>query len=295
MNNRPPRTILTCAITGSETDPKQTPYLPITPEQIATSALEAAEAGAAVVHIHVRDPITGRPAGTNLDLSLDVMDRIKKHNRHVLINLSGGAGARFFLGQSILHHGDERCLLLSAAARSRVIETLRPDLCSITLNTMEHNGGWIDINHSEIMKEMLERVQNAGVKPELEIYDSGDFRLAQEMIKQGYVKGNPIWQFVMGVKYGWDSTYEALDYARRQLPATSTWAAFAIAREEMPFVAMSWALGGHVRVGMEDNIYLSKGVLAKTNAELVTKARRIIEDMGGTLASYTDAREIYGI
>ena len=160
---------------------------------------------------------------------------------------------------------------------------------------MEHSGGWIDINHSEIIKEMLERVQNAGVKPELEIYDSGDLRLAQEMIQQGYVKGNPIWQFVMGVKYGWDSTYEALDYARRQLPANSTWAAFSIAREEMPFVAMSWAMGGHVRVGMEDNIYLSKGVLAKTNAELVTKARRIIEDMGGTIASYADAREIYGI
>ena len=292
---RPSRTILTCAITGGDTDPEKTPYLPITPEQIAHSALEAAEAGAAVVHIHVRDPATGRPAGTSVELFSEVFFLIKKHNKQVLINLTGGPGARFYLGKSVLHHGDERSFLLPAVLRTRHIEKLRPDLCSICFNTMELSHGGFDLNNTAIAKQMLETVQNVGVKPELEIYDSGDLLIAQEMIQQGLIKGDPLWQFVMGVKYGWDSTYTALDYARRQLPEKSTWAAFAISQEEMPFVAMTWALGGHVRVGLEDNIYLSKGILAKTNAELVVKARRIVEDLGGTLASYAEARQIYGI
>jgi uncharacterized protein (DUF849 family) len=295
MINRPTQTILTCAITGGDTDPEKTPYLPITPEQIATSALEAADAGAAVVHIHVRDPDSGRSAGTNFELFADTVDRIRKHNNQVLINLTGGPGGRFYLGKPILHHGDNRSFLLPASMRTRHIEKLRPDLCSICFNTMELSHGGFDINHSAIVQQMLERVQAAGVKPELEIYDSGDFRIAQEMIKQGRIKGAPLWNFVMGVKYGWDSSYEALDYAQRQLPANSLWAAFAISREEMPFVAMTHLMGGHVRVGLEDNIYLSKDVLAKTNAELVAKARRIVEDLGGNLATYAEAREIYGI
>ena len=295
MITRPNKTILTCAITGGDTDPEKTPYLPITPEQIATSALEAAEAGAAVVHIHVRDIETGRSAGTNFELFADTVDRIRKQNDQVLINLTGGPGGRFYLGSPILHHGSDRSFLRPAALRTKHIEKLKPDLCSICFNTMELSHGGFDLNHSGIAKEMLERVQAVGVKPELEIYDSGDFRIAQEMVNKGAVNGIPLWNFVMGVKYGWDSSYEALDYAQRQLPANSLWAAFAISREEMPFVAMTHLMGGHVRVGLEDNIYLSKDVLAKTNAELVTKARRIVEDLGGNLATYAEAREIYGI
>jgi uncharacterized protein (DUF849 family) len=157
---------------------------------------------------------------------------------------------------------------------------------------MLHEEG-IRINHRNIIREILQGVQAVGVKPELEIFDSGDFRIAQEFVDDGTITGVPLWQFAMGIKYGWNSTFEALDYARRQLAPGALWSAFGIGREEMPFVAMTWALGGHVRVGLEDNVYLSKGVLAKNNAELVTKAVRIIQDIGGNIANSQEARKIY--
>lgn len=293
MNLRPPKTVLTCAITGGGTDPKSTPYLPITPEQIATSALESAEAGASVVHIHVRDPVTGA-ASTDLDLYTDTVDRIKKHNKQVLINLTTGPGAAFAMGQPFLHRGDDRrSFLLPAKLRVQHIEKIRPDICSIDFNTMHQGNNLIRINHQSVVKEMLERVQSVGVKPELEIFDSGDLRIAQEMIEQGVIKGTPLWQFAMGIKYGWPSTYEALDYARRHVNPGALWSAFAISREQMPFVAMTWCLGGHVRVGMEDNIYLERGVLAPNNQSLVGKAVNIIKDLGGSLANCQEAREIY--
>jgi uncharacterized protein (DUF849 family) len=293
MNTRPAKTVLTCAVTGGATDPKSTPYLPITPEQIATSALEAAEAGAAVVHLHVRDPDTGMPS-TDINLYADVVDRIRKQNSQVLINLTTGPGARFALGNPILHSGDPvRSFLLPAKLRVRHIEKLRPDICSIDFNTMHQGDDFVRINHRSIVKEMLEQVQAVGCKPELEIFDSGDLRIAQEMIAQGTIKGTPLWQFAMGIKYGWPSTYEALDYARRHIEPGSLWSAFAISREQMPFVAMTWCMGGHVRVGMEDNIYLERGVLATSNSELVKKAVGMVKDLGGSIANYQEAREIY--
>jgi uncharacterized protein (DUF849 family) len=293
MNNRPTKTVLTCAVTGGATDPKSTPYLPITPEQIATSALEAAEAGAAVVHLHVRDPDTGMPS-TDINLYADVVDSIRKQNSQVLINLTTGPGARFALGNPILHSGDPvRSFLLPAKLRVRHIEKLRPDICSIDFNTMHQGDDFVRINHKSIVKEMLEQVQAVGCKPELEIFDSGDLRIAQEMVAQGTIKGTPLWQFAMGIKYGWPSTYEALDYARRHIESGSLWSAFAISREQMPFVAMTWCMGGHVRVGMEDNIYLERGVLATSNSELVKKAVGMVKDLGGSIANYQEAREIY--
>lgn len=293
MNTRPNKTVLTCAVTGGATDPKSTPYLPITPEQIATSALEAAEAGASVVHIHVRNPETGMPS-TDINLYADVVDRIRKQNSEVLINLTTGPGARFAMGNPILHSGDPvKSFLLPAKLRVRHIETLRPDICSIDFNTMHQGDNFVRINHKAIVQEMLERVQAVGCKPELEIFDSGDLRIAQEMAAQGIIKGRPLWQFAMGIKYGWPSTYEALDYARRHIEPGSLWSAFAISREQMPFVAMTWCMGGHVRVGMEDNIYSERGVLATSNSELVKKAVCIIKDLGGSIANYQEAREIY--
>jgi len=293
MNLRPLKTVLTCAITGGGTDPKSTPYLPITPEQIATSALESAEAGAAVVHLHVRNPETGGPS-TDLNLYADVVDRIRKQNSKLLINLTTGPGAGFAIGTPFLHKGDDvKSFLLPANIRVRHIEKLRPDICSIDFNTMHQGNDIIRINHRSIVQEMLVRVQAVGCKPELEIFDSGDFQIAQEMIDTGIIQGTPLWQFAMGIKYGWPSTYEALDYARRPLAPGSLWSAFGISREQMPFVAMTWCMGGHVRVGMEDNIYIERGTLATSNQELVKKAVCIIKDLGGDIANYQETREIY--
>ena len=285
-------TIITCAITGAVTTREQTPYLPVTPEEIATSALEAAEAGAAVAHIHVRDPETGRPS-VNVDYYRDTVDRIKKHNKDLLINLTTGPGAFYLPSFGVnLAQGAPGSFLAGAAKRVEHIQAIKPDLCSLDFNTMHQAGDGIRINHKRVTREMLRLVQEAGTKPELEIFDSGDLRIAQEFVAEGLVKGKPFWQFAMGVKYGWGSTPNALHYAYRELEPGSTWSAFGIGKDEMPLVAQTMILGGHVRVGMEDNIYTSKGVLAKTNAELVKMAVDIIKLLGGSVAGYQEARDI---
>jgi uncharacterized protein (DUF849 family) len=294
MITRPAKTVMTCAITGSVTDPDSTPYLPITPEEIANSALEAAEAGAAVVHLHVRDVQT-RHTSMSTDLYIDVVERIKKNNPDVLINLTTGPGAQFTPGKQILHMGEKQSMFLPAKRRTAHITAIKPDICSLDFNVMHHAGDSMRVNFRPIIQEMLEIIYAAGTKPELECFDSGDVRLAMDFQKKGLIEERPLWQFAMGIKYGWDNTPEALAYARGTLPPDALWSAFGISKEEMPMVANTWLLGGHVRVGLEDNIYLSKGVLAKSNAELVTKGRRIVEDLGGSLATYAEAREILGL
>jgi uncharacterized protein (DUF849 family) len=288
------KTVLTAAITGAGTRPEDTPHLPITPEQIATSALECAEVGAAVVHIHVRDPETGKPS-IALELYQDTVDRIKKHNKDVIINLTTGPGAYWIPSKDNLKNGGDGSVMLGAGTRVKHIEALKPDICSIDFNTMHQAGDGIRINHRRITSEMVHRVQAVGCKPELEIFDSGDFRIAQELVAEGVIESPPLWQFAMGIKYGWSASPETLDYARRQLPQGAVWSAFGISKMQMPIVAQSWIYGGHVRVGLEDNIYLEKGVLAKTNAELVTKAVRIVKDLGGQIANYQEARKIFNL
>jgi uncharacterized protein (DUF849 family) len=284
-------TIITCAVTGAVTSREQTPYLPITPEEIATSSLEAAEAGAAVVHIHVRNPETGNPS-MDLELYRDTVDRIRKYNKDVLINLTTGPGAYYMPSLDNLAQGAPSSVLLKPLLRVKHIQVIKPELCSMDFNTMHQAGDGIRINHKRVTREMVRLVQEVGTKPELEIFDSGDLRIAQEFVADGTIKGNPFWQFAMGIKYGWNSTPNTLQYAYRELPAGAIWSAFGIGKDEMPILAQTMILGGHVRVGMEDNIYTSKGVLAKTNAELVIMAKEIIKLLGGSVATFSEARTI---
>ena len=285
------KTILTCALTGAGTTLEQTPHLPITPEQIATSALEAASAGAAVVHIHVRDLETGRPS-MKFDLYREVVDRIKSKNTDVLINLTTGPGAT---GPSDAVFGNVYPNFQPAEKRVAHILKLKPDICSLDLNTMNRGPKNITVNSISIAREIAKAVQSAGVKPELEIFDSGDLEIAKMFIEEGTIIGNPLWQIASGIKWGWSASPATLEYAKQMLPRDSTWYAFGIGKMQMPFVAMSTISGGHARVGLEDNVYLSKGVLAKTNAELVEKAVRIIQDMGNEPATPKEARTILGI
>ena len=288
------KTIITCAVTGAVTRKDQTPYLPITPEEIACSALESAEAGAAIVHLHVRDPNTGKPS-MEIDLYRDTVDRIKKRNKDVLINLTTGAGALYIPSKDDLSKGADASLLLHARERVRHIEYIKPDLCSIDFNTMHQADGGIRINHKRIIKSMLEIIQTVGTKPELEIFDSGDFRIAKEFVEDGTIKGSPFWQFATGIKYGWEAGPNTLSYAYNQLPVNSVWSAFAIGKMEMLTVAQAMIMGGHTRVGLEDNIYIKKNVLAKSNAELVKMATNIIDLLGGEIANPYDAREILSL
>jgi hypothetical protein len=287
-------TIITCAVTGAATTVEQTPYLPVTPEQIATSALEAAEAGAAIVHIHVRDPATGKMS-IDLDLYEDTVDRIKQRNQQVLINLTTGPGAHYVPDPDNMTHGTARSMMLDAETRVRHVLKIRPDLCSMDFNVMHHATDVVRINYKPVVKQMLGLVQQAGTKPELEIFDSGDFRIAQEFVDDGTIVGSPFWQFAMGVKYGWPANTQALTFAHSQLRPGSVWSAFGISKNEMPILAQTHILGGHVRVGLEDNIYVSHGVLAKSNAELVKMGVDIIRLLGGTVASPSQAKSILEI
>jgi uncharacterized protein (DUF849 family) len=281
------KTVLTCAVTGSGTTLKQTPYLPVTPEQIATSALEAADAGAAVVHLHVRDPETGAPS-MRLDLYSEVVDRIRDKNTDVLINLTTGPGATS--SSESLFTGDTTFKTIEQ--RLEHIRVLRPDICSLDLNTMNRGPDRVTVNSVKTVREMAQIIRELGVKPELELFDSGDLHIARMMIAEGLINGTPLLQIATGIKWGWDSSVATLEYAKHILPKECVWYAFGIGNMEMPFVALSTINGGHARVGLEDNVYISKRELAKSNYQLVEKACRIIQDTGGEIATPQEAREI---
>lgn len=286
------KTVITVAVTGAVTSKEQTPYLPVTPEEIANSALEAAEAGASVAHIHVRDPDTARPS-MNIDLYRDVVDRIKKQRPDMLINLTTGPGATGPVADLLPNSG--KFFLKRADDRVKHILAIKPDICSLDLNTMNRGPGGITINTLNTCRQMVKSVREVGCKPELEIFDSGDIHIAHTLIDEGIIENPPLWQFAMGVKWGWNASPETLDYARRQVAPGTVWSAFGIGAMEMPIVAQSWLYGGHVRVGLEDNIYLEKGVLAESNAQLVAKAVRIIKELGGSIATPTESRQIFNI
>ena len=287
------KTILTCAVTGNLTKPEMTPYLPITPKQIADACLGAADAGAAVAHIHVRYPETGKPS-MELDHYAEVMHLIKAQNKELIINLTTGPGGRY-----VPTEGDPKVFapgttLCDPLKRVEHVAALKPEICSLDLNTM-NSGADVVMNTPSNVRKMAKVIREAGVMPELEIFDSGDLNLAIDLIADGTVDGPGLYTFVMGVKYGLNTDPATLLYMRDQLPSGAIWAAFGISRAEFPIVAQAWLLGGHIRVGMEDNIYLEKGVLCESNAQLVSRAKRIIGDLGGQLASSNEARQMLGL
>lgn len=287
------KTFLTCAVTGNITAPEQTPHLPITPQQIADECLAAAEEGAAAVHIHVRDPKTGRPS-MEIDLYREVVDKIRRANSELVINLTTGPGGRFIPSADDPRVAAPGSTLVQPEKRVEHIRLIKPDICSLDLNTM-NSGGDVVINTPRNVRIMAHVMREAGVMPELEIFDSGDIHLALDLIADGTLSGPGLWTFVTGVKYGFASTPETLLYARSLLPHGAIWSAFGIGRYEFPYVAQAWLAGGHVRVGMEDNIFLEKGILATSNAQLVAKAKRIIHDLGGSLATSRDMRAMVGL
>jgi uncharacterized protein (DUF849 family) len=282
------KVILTCAVTGNITTPEQTPHLPITPEQIATAAIDAAKAGAAVAHIHVRDPGTGRPS-MSLDLYREVVDRIRASATDVVINLTTGPGGRFDPDRENPRQAGPGTTLLPPAQRVEHILALRPEIATLDLNTM-WSGSAVVINAPWSVTRMAELIYAAGAIPELEVFDSGDIGLAKHLMAQGVLKGPCLFQVCMGIRWGFDWNPETLHYARSILPAGSPWAAFAIGRMEFPMLAQAWLLGGHVRVGLEDNIYLNKGELATSNTVLVERAVRILREFGIETMTAAEAR-----
>lgn len=285
--------VITCAITGNLTRPEQTPHLPITPKQIADSALEAAEAGAAIAHIHVRDPETGRPS-MEIDLYREVLDRIRSKNTDLIINLTTGPGGRFVPSQEDPKVAGPGTTLMVPERRVDHIVALKPDICTLDLNTM-NSGGQVVINTPENVRRMARVITEAGVKPEIELFDSGDIALLHDLVANGTLKGPLLTSFVMGVKYGFQPSPETVLYARGLLPADAAFTAIGIGRSAFQMLAQSYLAGGHVRVGLEDAVYIERGVLAPSNAALVEKARRLAEDLGAQIANPTEARRLLGL
>jgi uncharacterized protein (DUF849 family) len=283
-----PRYILTCAVTGNITRPDQTPHLPITPEQIATACIEAARAGAAVAHIHVRDPETGAPS---MDIALyeKVMDLIAKSGVDVVINLTTGPGGRFIPSRDNPRDAAPGSTLLPPEKRVEHILQLKPEIATLDLNTM-WSGSAVVINAPWSVQRMAELIYSAGTIPELEVFDSGDIALAKALIADGTLAAPCLFQVCMGIPYGFAADSRTLIYARDMLPEGAPWAAFGVGRTEFPIVAQAWMLGGHVRVGLEDNIYIRKGELATSNAQLVEHAVSLLRHLGAEPMSAADAR-----
>jgi len=286
-------TILTCAVTGNLTSPEQTPHLPITPAQISTACLEAAEAGAAAVHIHVRDPETGKPS-MRLELYEEVVATLRRERPDLIINLTTGPGGRYVPRDEDPKLFAPSTSLLPPEKRVEHIAALKPDICSLDLNTM-NSGDQVVMNTPRNVRRMAKVIRDAGCLPELECFDSGDLVLAQDLIADGTLSGPGLYTFVTGVRYAMPFTTQALQFARALISPQAQWSAFGIGRHAFPAVAQAYLLGGNVRVGLEDTIYLARGQLARSNAELVAKARRIVEDLGGTLASSREARELWSL
>jgi uncharacterized protein (DUF849 family) len=287
------KVIITCAVTGNLTTPEQTPYLPITPQQIADACLGAADAGAAIVHIHVRDPLTGRPSML-LDHYVDVVQRIRARNPELILNITTGPGGRFVPSADDPKVAAEGTTLMLPEKRVEHIAVLRPDICTLDLNTM-NSGREVVINTPPNVRRMAKVIAEVGVKPEIELFDSGDIALMRDLLADGTLQGSVLCSFVMGVRYGFQPAPETVLYARDLLPKDAEFTAIGIGKAAFTTVAQSYLAGGHVRVGLEDAVYLSRGQLATSNAEMVAKARRIVEDLGGVIATTEEARRIVGL
>jgi uncharacterized protein (DUF849 family) len=284
------KVIISCAVTGSADTPGRNPAVPVTPEQIANSAIDAAKAGAAIVHIHVRDPKTTKPS---MDTALyrEVVERIRASDTDVLINLTTGPGARFTHDDSDPSKPGAESVLKSPEERVHHVVELKPDICSLDMGSL-NMGDRVFVNTPKHLQAMATAIKDAGVTPELEVFETGHLLLAKRFIENSYVKRPGIFQICLGISWGQPATTEAMSYMRSLLPPDSPWFAFGISLHQFPMVAQTILLGGHPRVGLEDNIYLERGKLAPSNAALVEKAAKIIEILGDNVATAADARQI---
>ncbi|SDK79771.1 Uncharacterized conserved protein, DUF849 family [Actinopolyspora mzabensis] len=286
--------IITAALTGAGDTPRKSEHVPVTPEQIARSAVAAAEAGAAVVHIHVRDPETGEPSRDN-KLYAEVVRRIRETGTDVVINLTAGMGGDLFIDQEDPLKPVDGTDLVNGLDRLPHVEQLLPDICTMDCGSLNFgDGSQLYISTPDMLRAGAKRIQELGVKPELEVFDTGQLWLANNLISEGLIDKPALFQFCMGIPYGAPAEPGVLQAMVNMLPEGSNWASFAIGRNQLPWVAQSAVLNGHVRVGLEDNLYLSKGVKA-SNAALVERAVTILEGMGGKVASPDQARRKLGL
>lgn len=287
--------IVSCAVTGSGNTVGKHPAIPVKPKEIAQAAIEAAQAGAAIAHIHVREPDSGKPS-RRVSLYREVVERIRASETDVIINLTTGMGGDLFLGP------DESPLELAAGTdlvgqveRMEHVEALLPEICSLDCGSFNYDeGNYVYVSTPGMLRLGAQRLQAIGVKPELEVFDLGHLSFARQLLAEGLLDQPPLFQICLGIRWGAAADTRNFLSMVDQLPAGANWAGFAVGAMEMPMVAQAVLLGGNVRVGLEDNLYLERGVFA-TNAQLVERARNIVELMGATVQTPEQARQSLGL
>jgi uncharacterized protein (DUF849 family) len=284
---------ITCAVTGVGDATARSDQVPVTPEQIADASIEAAQAGAAVVHVHVRDPVTGT-GSRDPGLYRKVVERIRASGTDVVLNLSAGMGGDLVLGghEQPLPFDDNGTDLVGATERLAHVEELLPEICTLDCGSMNFaaGGDYVLLNTPGVLRAMARRVQELGVRPELEVFDTGHLVLVKELIGEGLVEDPVLIQLCMGIPYGAPDDPTTLMALVARLPPGAVYSAFSIGRKQLPYVAMAALAGANVRVGLEDNIWLSRGVLA-TNGQLVERAVAILEAMNATVLGPEAVRE----
>nr|WP_298379651.1 3-keto-5-aminohexanoate cleavage protein [uncultured Halomonas sp.] len=279
--------ILTCALTGAGDTFDKNPNVPVTPEQIANAAIEAAKAGASVAHLHVRDPETGG-ISHSIEHFREVVQRIREADQDIVINITAGGGGDWIPDENDPTRGGPGTDMQTPAERHAPVGELLPEMCTLDCGSLNF-GDMVYINTADWLREHARLVQAAGVKPELECFDLGHVWFARQLQEEGLLDGDPLFQLCLGIPWGAEADTETMMTMRNKLPANANWAAFGIGRLQMPMVAQAMLLGGHARVGLEDNLYLSKGVKA-TNGQLVEKAAGLIENLGGKVMTPAETR-----
>jgi len=288
---------ITCAVTGAGDTTGSSDRVPVSPEEIAVSAIEAARAGAAVVHVHVRDPATGR-GSRDVALYRDVVERVRAADVDAVVNLTAGMGGDLVLGgvDAPLPIDADGTDMAGAEERLAHVAELRPEICTLDCGSMNFaaGGDYVMTNTPAMLRAMATRVQQLGVRPELEVFDSGHLVMVKDLIRDGLIDEPVLIQLCMGIPYGAPSDPLGFMALVNQLPGGAVFSAFSIGRMQLPYVALAAIAGGNARVGLEDNLYLSRGTLA-TNADLVGRAVTILEAMNVRILGPAEVRERLGL
>ncbi|XKH59098.1 3-keto-5-aminohexanoate cleavage protein [Halomonas sediminis] len=287
-----PNVILTCAVTGAGDTAGKNPNVPVTPKQIADDCLAAAKAGASVAHIHVRDPETGG-ISHSVEHFREVMERVREAAVDIVMNITAGGGGDWTPDAADPSRGGPGTDIQTPAQRHEPVGELLPELCTLDCGSLNF-GDMVYVNPADWLREHARLVQSAGVKPELECFDLGHVWFARQLQQEGLIDGDPLYQLCLGIPWGAEADTETMLVMRNKLPANAQWGAFGIGRHQMPMVAQAVLLGGHARVGLEDNLYLKKGVLA-SNGQLVEKAATLIENLGTRVMTPAETREHLGL
>ena len=282
--------MLTAAVTGAGDTKKKSAYVPITPKEIAEAAIESAKAGATVAHIHARDPITGG-VSYKVEHYREIVDRIRESSTDIVINITSGGGGDFIPNLNNPANGGEGTDIQTPEERHKPVGQLLPEMCTLDCGSLNFSN-MIYISPTDWLRKQAKLIQDSGVKPELECFDTGHIRFAKQLIKEGLIDGEPMFQLCLGIPWGAEANIETINYMKNQIPANAHWSAFGIGKMQLPLVEQAAMLGGNVRVGLEDNLYLEKDVLAR-NDQLVEKAVKVLEVHGLEIMTPKEARAKY--